>query len=571
MSISKNSFLERRSFVGTDKMMNHQTHFLYKWRNSAVRLACFFTLLVLTTAISPPLWAVDCTSLIIGLYAQADIDNFQNNHGPCDRVLKLHIEGADIANLDGLAGLINIQNLHIEHNNVLTSVDGLSSLTSVGGNLWIQNNSQLTNLDGLAALTGVGGTLAILYNDALININGLSGVIRVGGTLSILENTVLTNVDGLSTLTSVGGSEHSHERSLDIRGNDSLTNLNGLSALTTVGKLAGGATSWVIIVNNPTLSNVNGLSALTNIFGDLIINSNAALTNVDGLSALSYVSQVGISGNDALTNVDGLSALTNVQDLGIGNNDSLVNVDGLSALTSVWSDLTIQNNRALTNVNGLSGVTYVGSDLDVQSNDILLQCAGLSHLVDQWDDAEPGPGPDAGGVPDVGGEVLLWDNLAGCNSIQEVLATVNPSRINPGLNDAWYNPETDGQGFFITIFPDLDAVSLAWFTYDTGLPAEDATANLGDPGHRWLTALGPIVGNQAIMDIEMTSGGLFDTATVIERTDPPGWDGSIILTFTSCNSATVEYDISSINRQGIVPIRRVANDNIVLCEALSTD
>ncbi len=143
--------------------------------------------------------------------------------------------------------------------------------------------------------------------------------------------------------------------------------------------------------------------------------------------------------------------------------------------------------------------------------------------------------------------------------------------INAGLNDAWYNPETDGQGFFITVFPDLGAVSLAWFTYDTDRPAEDATANLGDPGHRWLTAVGPIEGNQAIMEIEMTSGGLLDTPTLIDRTDPPGSDGTIILTFTSCNSAIVEYDIPSINRQGIVPIRRVANDNIVICEALSTD
>ena len=143
--------------------------------------------------------------------------------------------------------------------------------------------------------------------------------------------------------------------------------------------------------------------------------------------------------------------------------------------------------------------------------------------------------------------------------------------MNAGLNDAWYNPDTDGQGFFITVFPDLDAVSLAWFTYDTELPAEDATANLGNPGHRWLTAVGPIEGNQAIMEIEMTSGGLFDAATTIDRTDPPGSDGTITLTFTSCNSATVEYDIPSINRQGTVPIRRVANDNIVICEALSAD
>jgi hypothetical protein len=147
----------------------------------------------------------------------------------------------------------------------------------------------------------------------------------------------------------------------------------------------------------------------------------------------------------------------------------------------------------------------------------------------------------------------------------------NVFSINPGLNDAWYYPLTSGQGFFITVFPDLGAVSLAWFTYDTELPPLGATANLGDPGHRWLTAVGPIDGNQALMDIEMTSGGIFDTSSVITRTDPPGSDGTILLTFDSCSSGTIEYDIPSINQQGIVPIQRVANDNIVICEALGTD
>ena len=144
-------------------------------------------------------------------------------------------------------------------------------------------------------------------------------------------------------------------------------------------------------------------------------------------------------------------------------------------------------------------------------------------------------------------------------------------QINAGLNDAWYNPATSGQGFFITVFPDLNYVSLAWFTYDTELPPIDATSNLGDAGHRWLTGVGLIEGNQVLMNIEMTSGGLFDTATVIERTDPPGSDGTITLTFDGCNSGTIEYDITSINRQGIVPIQRVAGDNIALCEALNSN
>jgi hypothetical protein len=183
---------------------------------------------------------------------------------------------------------------------------------------------------------------------------------------------------------------------------------------------------------------------------------------------------------------------------------------------------------------------------------------------------EVSPGEYVGG----GYEIVVLENTSNIKTPSQSGSTTNcpgPPKMNAGLNDAWYNPETDGQGFFITVFPDLGKVSMAWFTYDTELSSEDAQANLGDAGHRWITALGPIVGNSANMDIEIASGGIFDTATSIQRTDPPGSDGTITLTFDSCNSGTVEYDITSINRQGTVPIQRVAGDNIVICEALSTD
>ncbi len=140
-------------------------------------------------------------------------------------------------------------------------------------------------------------------------------------------------------------------------------------------------------------------------------------------------------------------------------------------------------------------------------------------------------------------------------------------QINAGLNDAWYNPVTDGQGFFITVFPDLEVVVLAWFTYDTELPPMDATANLGDAGHRWLLAVGPYNANEATLDIEIASGGIFDTTSEISRVQ----DGSINLTFEDCANGTVEYNIPSIGRTGSVPIQRVAKDNILICEALSVD
>jgi len=166
---------------------------------------------------------------------------------------------------------------------------------------------------------------------------------------------------------------------------------------------------------------------------------------------------------------------------------------------------------------------------------------------------------------DQGFDILATGETANMSTL-EAIGTIN---LNAGMNDAWYDPATDGQGFFITVFPDTGVASLAWFTYDTEFPPLTATARLGDPGHRWLTALGPIVGNQVTMNIEFTSGGIFDAASEITRTEPPGSDGTIKLTFSSCNSGVVEYNIPSINRQGVVNIQRVANDNIVVCEELT--
>jgi len=63
----------------------------------------------------------------------------------------------------------------------------------------------LTNLDALAALTSVGGNLGIRSNDALTNLDGLAGITSVGGLLYVLFNTVLTEFCGLFPLLNAGG------------------------------------------------------------------------------------------------------------------------------------------------------------------------------------------------------------------------------------------------------------------------------------------------------------------------------------------------------------------------------
>ena len=444
----------------------------------------FTGLLFVAMAFSSPVWAQDCTPESITIASQVEVDGFQADHGPCNTVTGvLYILGSDIVDLSPLSDLTNVgRYLHIDFNPVLTNLDGLSALTSVGG-LDIESNDALTNLNGLSALTSVDGYLSIQNNAALIDL------------------------DGLSALTSVGGQ-------LAINSNDALTNLNGLSALTSVFRLE--------IYNNAALTNLDGLSALASLGGWIYV----------------YV------------------------------NDALTNLDGLSALTSVGGGLEISYNAVLTNLDGLSALISVGQGVRIENNPSLAACTGLTELLDYMDDGAPGPGPGVAGIPDVADDVDMTGNLPGCNSVTEILADAPLMKINAGLNDAWLNLETDGQGFFIIVFPEIEQIFMAWFTYDTERPPADVTAFLGEPGHRWLTAQGAYVENVAALEISMTSGGVFDSPEPEPVTEPYG---EIMLEFSTCNAGTVTYDIPSVDRQGVIPIERIVLDNVPLCYLLNSE
>jgi hypothetical protein len=145
-------------------------------------------------------------------------------------------------------------------------------------------------------------------------------------------------------------------------------------------------------------------------------------------------------------------------------------------------------------------------------------------------------------------------------------ATGEPIEINSGLNDAWYNPATSGQGFFINIFPDNNLVFLSWFTFDTTRPPGSVAYQLGDPGHRWLTAQGTYDLGVADLSIFLTSGGIFDNGAPAATTDPTPY-GTMTLTFSDCNNGLVEYNLPSLNESGSIAITRVSAENVAACEA----
>jgi len=250
--------------------------------------------------------------------------------------------------------------------------------------------------------------------------------------------------------------------------------------------------------------------------------------------------------------------------------DSVDAVDGAYQVgTTFDASARLTNNG--TSASGAFNISfYLSPDATVTTGDTLLVTQSVDSMA-------AGAGADVAATLTVPANLEAGDYYIGAVIDLDDSNTANNSGadataifvyvnflINTGLNDAWSNPVTDGQGFFITVFPNLNAISLAWFTYDTEQPPIDATANLGSPGHRWLTAFGLINGNRSDMDITITTGGLFDDPTEVNRAP----DGTISLEFSSCKRGTAAYDIPSIDATGVVPIQRVAGDNIKLCEAL---
>jgi hypothetical protein len=165
-------------------------------------------------------------------------------------------------------------------------------------------------------------------------------------------------------------------------------------------------------------------------------------------------------------------------------------------------------------------------------------------------------------------EDFVASGAGGLMTPNAVVVRQLPFQINAGIADAWYNPATVGQGFLVTVFPDREEVFLAWFTYDTERPPEDVTANLGEPGHRWLTAQGPYIDDTAELTLFLTAGGVFDAANPASTTNQDGY-GTLTLQFDDCKSGLATYEIPSLKLSGEIPLQRIAEDGVALCESLA--
>ncbi|NNK33728.1 MAG: hypothetical protein HKP02_11420 [Xanthomonadales bacterium] len=227
---------------------------------------------------------------------------------------------------------------------------------------------------------------------------------------------------------------------------------------------------------------------------------------------------------------------------------------------------SVVNNRiyAVGGTNGFGALNHVAAyDLGTQT---WAEVAPMNTNRARFASAEAG-----NRIYAIGGTIQFeGQDHVGMNLVERYTpaAASDSFAINAGLSDAWFNPITNGQGFFINVFPQVRQVFVGWFTYDTERPPEDLAAIIGEAGHRWLTAQGPYEGDTAELTIYLTQGGVFDSENPATSTDLAGY-GTVTIEFADCNAAILSYEITSLGLSGEIPIQRIVQDNIALCEALN--
>ena len=396
------------------------------WHFMNVYLKIFWRFLLVFIALAPQcLHAVNCTPGTIELTTQAEVDNFQENHGPgCDTVTnELWIgirgteveEGSDITILDGLVGLNQIYGLYVQHNPLLNDLDGLANVSTISTGLNFSYNNSLTSLSGLESLAGFNGGLSLYQNPELIdlgsftvsngpinrlsisycpkltNVDALQGITAVNGSLTIVDtgltnltvfegvssiegplsialNEALNSVDGLEALENVSGD-------LTIYENNVLADLDGLAGLENVD-------GWFHVIRNQQLMNIDGLSSLSRVGGDFIIEDSSEIVDLNSLGALSYVGgRIALLRLAKLGEIPGLNSLTYLGgSLSIGANESLTQINGFNGLAHIGGLLSIGSNVNLEEIQGFGALTSTGEGLRLGGNSSLTNIAGLASL-----------------------------------------------------------------------------------------------------------------------------------------------------------------------------------------------
>lgn len=152
----------------------------------------------------------------------------------------------------------------------------------------------------------------------------------------------------------------------------------------------------------------------------------------------------------------------------------------------------------------------------------------------------------------------LWSDVRAV--VQTADAQVDVVNLDQaGIGGAWYDAATTGQGFVVTVFPDIAGpghgmLAAGWYTYDTTAAG----------GQRWYTLQGAVDSGAgtATLGIYAATGGNFASAPVVAANKV----GTATLALADCGHGTLVYSFSDGSaRIGAIILTRL--DANVTCGA----
>ena len=237
-----------------------------------------------------------------------------------------------------------------------------------------------------------------------------------------------------------------------------------------------------------------------------------------------------------------------------------------NSANSQWF-FNMANNTGLDPANNNAGFAVFGKVIKGMDTLYLIE----SMLRINFFDATPGGSAVFGEFPlyryDEGTNPNSSNPILDENVIKIIRAYVltDEFQITEGLSGAWFNPETNGQGFYLEVLPSANTIILAWFTYDATTPDPEVPSTVGDASNRWLTAAGSFDGNVFVGQLLKTGDGLFDDPTAVVNTVV----GEVSIVFQDCGHAILSYVLNESGLNNTVDIQRISGANIDFCENLA--
>lgn len=234
----------------------------------------------------------------------------------------------------------------------------------------------------------------------------------------------------------------------------------------------------------------------------------------DGLDFMASLSNLSTREGTWLSNIQGRAQQQDDDYYFIGQVPALGRLMIDARFTHSEGDIDIQ----LLDQNGIVVANSIGT-----SNDEYIDTAvrpGLNYIVRVY-------GDNRGNSYD-----LKWNSF------------YNITRMRHAFSTAYYEPAISGQGHTAT-YLDLRAnqggeqYGIGWYTYHPDFP-----------GHPfWLTAMGPVRGNKATMQVRTTNGGIFNACrpgyqnSAGNCSTPSTVIGTATIEITGCSTALFSFDI----------------------------